>query len=244
MTNEKPKHWPWKTICLHGDSGVGKTTLSATAPHPFFLDSNQGLMSIEGREGFAHVRSTPVLSMRHLDRAYDNMTGTGKKDWTRFRTVVLDHMDDIQGITLDDLTELAAERDDRRQVDDPSQREYGIMGNRMRRYVRKLKRVPMHKIFICSTREDRETGKKRPNLIGALANQLPYYCDIIAFMRTAKDGRRILYLDDSEKWLAKCRAWWIPKKHVVTMDDTKFFTTLLRQIAAGPRSVTRRGEAR
>ena len=234
------------TWCLYGPSGGGKTTLSATAPQPIFLDSNQGLLSIADRPGFEHVRGEDVHDMEDLDRAYDNFTGAGENDWTKkFETIVFDHFDDIQGIVLDQLGDRAADRDrTRRDPDEIAQKEYGIMGNRMRRYLRKFKRVPVHKILICSEAEDRETGKMRPNLVGALKNQLPYFCDHTIYLRIGKNGTRYLHLDGTDEFYAKTRAWWIEDRKIrIDFDDTQTLTRLFDQIAAGPKgSSTRRNE--
>src|SRR5690606_20354627 len=130
---KRPSLSAFYTWVIYADSGVGKTTLAATAPKPFFLDSNVGLLSIDGRPGFEHVRRTPIGNWRQLENAYKNFMGTGSKDWRRFETVVFDHFDDIQGLVLDDLTEQAAEKDPRRPIDETQQREWGIMLNRLRR---------------------------------------------------------------------------------------------------------------
>lgn len=234
-TRGDPGRWKYQTWAIFADSGVGKTTLAATAPRPRFLDSNKGMLSISGRPGFEHVRSFPVSGIKDLDKAYDNFTGTGRRDWTKTGTVVFDHFDDIQALVLDDLTTSAAERDSRRTPDEPTQKDWGVMGNRLRRYIRKFKSLPMHKILIFAVKEDKITGKLVPNLSGQLQGQLPYFCDVIAYMRIAKGGKRMLYLDGTDRYLAKCRAWWLPRrKWVVKMDDTKFMTRLLKLIAAGP----------
>lgn len=234
------------TIVIYGPSGGGKTTLSATAPKPLFLDSNKGLLSIAGREGFDHVRGIDVNSMDDLDRVYDNCTATGKRDWSKkFQTINFDHFDDIQGIILDGLADRAVEKDERRDPDAIEQREYGIMGNKLRRYLRKFKRVPMHKILICSETQDFETGRLRPALIGAMKNQLPYFADHTLYLRIGSKGRRYLHLDPTDDFYAKTRAWWLPeeaRKIRINFNDTKQLTDLLALIAAGPKRKTKRLE--
>lgn len=242
-SSDDPQHWPWKTIVLYGDSGVGKTTLAATAPKPMILDSNMGLLSIDHRPGYEHVRSKPVSSMSHLERYYDRFKGSRKPSWKgRYETVVFDHFDDIQGIVLDELTDAAAERDPRR-LDDPAQKDYGIMGNRLRRHIRKYKSLPVHKIMIHATGMDKVSGKAQPNLIGQLRNQLPYFADIIIYMRVSPKGARYIYLDGTDDYVAKCRAWWIKERRIrVPENDPKFLTNFLARIAAGPRKSTRSGD--
>lgn len=236
----------WFTTVLYGPSGGGKTTLAATAPKPLFADSNQGTMSIADRPGFEHIRGEDVFGVGDLDRIYDNLTGTGKKDWSkRFLTVNFDHWDDIQDIVLNELGEKRVERDERSDPDQIEQREYGIMGNRLRRFLRKFKRVPMHKILICGEKEDRETGRMRPAMVGALAQQLPYFADHTMYLRIGTKGRRFLHLDPTDDFYAKTRAWWLPpelRKIRVRFDDTEFLRKLFARIAAGPRASSTRGD--
>lgn len=227
--------WRWQTWAIYGDSGIGKTTLAATAPQPRFLDSNRGLASIFGRAELAHVRSHPISSLASLERAYDNLTGTGRRDWRRTRTLVLDHFDDIQGLVLDDLTQAAVAKDERRIADDPSQREWGIMGNRLKRYLRRLKALPMHKILIFSVGMDKVSDRAIPNLQGQLRNNLPYFCDVIAYMYARKGERKLSMREKAPRYVAKCRYWWL-KRRVWTFadDDFTMLTRIFRLVAAGP----------
>ncbi len=230
----------FQTICLYAEFGVGKTTLAATAPRPFFLDSNDGMLSCAGRPEFAHVRADYVRGMHDLDLAYDYFTGTGKHDWRKkFDTIVFDHFDDIQGLILDGLAARALEKDDRREVDALERSEYGIMGNKLRRYIRKFKRVPKHKILICGATTDNETGRLRPSIVGGLKTQLPGFCDHVMYLRLGTKGKRYLHLDPTEDFYAKTRAWWLPpeaRKIRIAFDDTTALTTLFELIAAGPKS--------
>ena len=234
------------TTVIYGPSGGGKTTLSGTAPRPLIADSNRGILSIAERPGFEHVRSHDVNSIKDLEDIFDYCSGTGRKNWSKkFGTIVFDHWDDIQDIVLNELGEKRAERDERSDPDAIEQREYGVMGNRLRRFLRKFKRVPMHKILICGEKEDRETGRMRPAMVGALASQLPYFADHTLYLRIGSKGRRFLHLDSTDEFYAKTRAWWLPpeqRKLLVKFDDTKFMTRLLGLIAAGPSGKTRGAE--
>lgn len=221
------------TFGLYAESGVGKTTLAATAPLPRFLDSNQGLLAIQGRPGFEQVRSSPIHTIEQFERAYDNFTGTGKRDWTKHKTVVFDHFDDIQSIVLDELNEETVNRDSRRMRDLADQKEWGIMGNRLKRFIRQYKRLPMHKILIFGVSQDRVTGQIVPNLQGQLRSSIGYFCDFLIYMRIGKGGKRYLHFKPRNEFLAKARPWWWTEDRVlVDPTDTKFLTHLFDRIAA------------
>jgi len=229
----------YQTWAVIGPSGAGKSSLCATADKPLFADSNQGLLSIADVEGLEHVRAVTVSSMADLDEIYDRCSGTavGKKDWSKkYNTIIFDHFEDIQAIILDELVEKAMERDDRRD-DTIEQREYGIMGNKLRRYIRKFKKLPMHKILILGTKVDFDSGQERPNLIGALQSQLPYLVDHTIYLQVKSNGRRILHLNESEHWYAKTRAHWLtPEQRKVPyrLDDMHCLSRLFALVAKGP----------
>lgn len=226
---------------LYGYSGVGKTTLSATAPKPLFLDSNAGTMSVADRVPAG--RRVTIHSMDDLEEAYERLKPGGK--WAKkFKggTVIFDHWDDIQAIVIEQLGEKAALRDDRRDVDELQMKEWGTMGNRLRRYLRKFKRLPYNIILICGEKEDRDTGRMKPSLLGALGSQLPYFVDHTMYLRVGKKGQRFVHLDSTDEFYAKTRARWLKERKLrFREDDTTFLTDLFERIAAGPKS-TNRGE--
>jgi len=210
------------------------------------LDSNQGLTSVAGRPGFEHVHAIDVAGMDDLDRAYNNFSGAGKADWgKKFKSIVFDHFDDIQDLFLNQLGEARAERDERSDPDEVQQREWGIMGSRLRRYLRKFKKVKVHKVLIMGEREDRETGRMAPSMVGALKGQLPFLVDHTMYLRIGKNNKRYLHLDSGDGWYAKTRAWWIPERKIeVPFDDPTFLTRLLDRIVAGPTGTSARHASR
>jgi ABC-type oligopeptide transport system ATPase subunit len=241
--NEKPivADLQWQTMCLYGESGVGKTTVGVTAPKPYVLDSNDGLLSVANKPGLEHVRGDKVTKIADLDDVYAKATGThGSKDWRKkYQSYLYDHFDDIQGIIMDELGERALVKDDRRDVDEWQQKEYGIMYNRLARHLRKWKRVPAHKILICGATSDFDTGVLRPSLIGAMKTKLSYFCDHIVYVRVGKKGSRWMHLDPTDEFYAKTRAWWLPKELRtlrIERDDTTFLTRFFEEVRKGPQA--------
>lgn len=227
----------YPTIGIFGMSGSGKTSVAATADRPIFADSNQGTMAIDHVPELSHVRRKPVRSMIDLDKIYDNMTGTGPKNWAKkFGTVVLDHFDDIQSIILDKLAERAS--DTREEPDQIEQREYGIMANKLRRYLRKMKAIPATKILIMGERMNENEGWMYPSLIGQMRDQLPYFLDHCIYLRVNDKGVRYLHLNPKPgEFYAKTRARWLsPEERKIRfdMDNYTLLTDLVNKIRRGP----------
>lgn len=228
----------YPTLGIFGMSGAGKTSLAATADRPLFADSNKGTMVLDHVPELAHVRRRPVRDMKDLDRIYDNMTGTGGKNWSkRYGTVVLDHFDDIQSIILDKLAERAS--DTREEPDQIEQREYGIMANKLRRYLRKMKEIPAVKILIMGERLNEHEGWMYPSLIGQMRDQLPYFLDHCLYLRVNDKGVRYVHLDPKPgEFYAKTRARWMPRdERKIRFDEDNFtlIAELMEKIRRGPR---------
>lgn len=234
-----------RTIVLAGQFGSGKTTLAAGAPRPKIFDSDKGLLSLQGRPGFefAMAQAEDVSSIKQLERCYDNFTGTGKRDWRKkYDTIVHDRFEDIQQIGLEEMQEGIVERNSSRDIDSIDKKEWGRIGNRMSRYVRRMRKIPQWKIFVTGVQEDRDTGILVPKIKGGFRQELPGLVDHVMFLRVGKHGVRYLHLDPQpDEFYAKTRAWWLSKEErkIKIPDPAKdpyFFTKFLEMLAAGPRA--------
>jgi len=234
----------WLTVVLYGPFGVGKTSLALTAPRPVVLDSDEGLLSVADlpHTGPKLAGKASVSKVRHLDAAYANCRGVGEEDWRkRFRSIIFDRFDVMQQIVLDEYGAKRKQRDDRADPDEIDKRTYGLMGNKLRRYIRLFKQVPMHKIFITGEAED-DDARMRPSLVGALKEQLPGYADLTIYLSMGKKQKRLIYIRPTDRFYAKTRARWLTSEQRVIpydVNDTKTLTNLFALIAAGPKGVNR-----
>jgi len=225
------------TIGIFGLSGGGKTSVAATAPRPIFADSNEGTMSLDHVPELAHVRRMRIASMKHLSKLYDNLTGTGDRNWKgKFDTAVFDHFDDIQQIILAELAERA--QDNREEPDQIEMREWGVMANKLRRYLRLMKTLPMTKVLIMGEKFMEQEGWMYPSLQGQMRDQLPYFLDHCIYLRVNDKGVRYLHLDPKPgEYYAKTRARWFTKeerKIRFDLDNYTLLTDLITKIQQGP----------
>lgn len=225
------------TIVIFGPSGAGKTKLAAGAPLPHFMDSNKGVLTLDGIPELRHVRGNDVNSMDDLDELLDHFLGKRKPDFRRvFKSSILDHFDDIQAIVKEAIGLRAAAKDDRIDPDELEGKKWDTLNTKLVRYLRKFKRVRTVKILICGEKEGKD-GRMIPALQGRLGTGLPYFADHIMYLRLGPKNRRILYLKPTSEVYAKTRSHWLPKelwRQEVRWDDHTFLTRLLDTIAAGP----------
>lgn len=230
-------HTLYPTIGIFGMAGSGKTSLAATAGKILVADSNEGTMSIDHVPQFSASKRVRVKSMSDLDTIHDNMTGTGRKDWRkRFNALSLDHFDDIQAIILDRLSEKAS--DTREEPDQIELREYGIMANKLRRYLRKMKEIPVTKILIMGEKMNDNENWMYPSLIGQMRDQLPYFLDHCIYLRVNDKGVRYVHLDPKPgAFYAKTRARWLsPEERKIRfdLDNYTLLADLIEKIRRGP----------
>lgn len=225
------------TIGIFGMSGIGKTTLSATAGKLIVADSNEGTTSLDHVPEFQSVKRVRIHDTSDLDELYDNLTGTGNKDWSKkFKAVSFDHFDDIQQIILGKLAERA--QDARDEPDEIQQREWGIMANKLRRYLRKMKRLPLTKILIMGEKYMEQEDWMYPSLQGQMREAMPYFLDHCIYVRMNDKGVRYLHLDPKPgKFYAKTRAWWLtPEERKIRFDhgNRTLLADLIKKIQQGP----------
>lgn len=231
----------YATIALHGFSGVGKTTVAATAPGPvIILNKDNGLSSLLHLPQFKDVEQEDIKDVAHFERCLKNLRGIGKRDWSKkFKTVIVDDAPSIQAMIMEELQEQAAAKDDRFELDESTQRMYGVMGSKLSRWVRSIKMIPMHRILVCSSVTAKDDGMLIPGLIGAMKFKLPHMTDALIYMRMAKgnSGDRVLCLEGTDEYLAKTRYHWMPKKIVIKSGNRSgTMTQLIKMIPQGPKA--------
>lgn len=171
-------------ILVYGEPGVGKTVLLGTAAdHPetsplLILDIEGGMMPLRGKKG---IEVVPVRSLEELENVHAKLhmdkTGT-------YKTVGIDTLNELHDL---DMKSIIARRDSNRpdlKGEPPSQREWGIARDHMRKIVRAFRDLPMNTIFIAhsNTDKDDQVNIYAPMLSGKLQKEIPGFMDIVGYM--------------------------------------------------------------
>jgi hypothetical protein len=202
------------TLLLHGHSGVGKSTLAATAPGPILiLDAEAGSEYLEGRQvtwdpsaeappeaGEWDFCIVNVLNYETVVRAYEWLA-TGEHP---FRSVILDSVSEIQQRSIDSIAGASQMK----------RENWGELLRTVAAQLRKFRDLKAHPtnplwavIFVCMTTD--KDGKFSPLVQGGLKDFLPYYVDVVGWLATEENefGQQIhnLYIGPSDEYLAKER---------------------------------------
>jgi hypothetical protein len=172
-------------VLVFGDSGVGKTTLIATAPNPIIISAEAGLLSISDTE----IPVIEVNTVDDFDEAYEMVTS---EDFSEYETICVDSATEIAEVVL---------ADGKRNNKD-GRAAYGHMNDRVLELLKKFRDINDKHVYItCKMAriEDVNSGiaKYKGMMPGkTLVQNLPYLFDEILCLQIAEDddGESFRYL--------------------------------------------------
>ena len=154
-------------VLVYGDSGMGKTTLCATAPAPIIISAESGLLSLR-------KFSIPVIEVKTIDQLTEAYNWALQSAEARqFATFCIDSISEIGEVVLANA---------KKQVKDPRQA-YGELIEKMTMTIRAFRDLPGKHVYMAAKMEpmkDELSGvvKYGPGMPGSkLGPQLPYYFD-------------------------------------------------------------------
>lgn len=178
-------------MLVYGAPGVGKTTFASTSEKPFFIDLENGALSICDK----HLTMTIVTNIKEFNEGIDYALKNG------FKSICIDSLTRYFDFLMDDV--LARERRVKPQIQD-----YGTIVTEVKRLLWMLQSKSVNTIFICAEKEVEEDGriKYRPALSSGLITTIPGIMDVVGYMYVTATNERRLSVNASHKFYAKHRA--------------------------------------
>ncbi len=182
------------TLVVHGESGVGKSWLGATAPGPvLIIDAEGGTSWVPGvKVQWDVTKGTPPPTPAEGEivvASVKSFTSLGLiLQWLQsgkhpFRSVVVDSLTEVQKRCLDNITGVEA----------ADQRAWGEVLRKMEGLVRAFRDLTIPNgvptldsvVFIAGSQV--KDGITRPHLQGQLGNTLPYFVDAVGYLYLAQN---------------------------------------------------------
>lgn len=186
MANTKTLEATTMKILMYGPSGCGKTTLAASFPEPHFVDLDNGMLSVAGKDiNYITINSretvdpdflalfpkkgdhTPFLKAQMYIEHLANTLGEGQ-------TLVIDSFSFLNDYVLEHVLKLAGQKLPRIQ-------DWGAAQKMLEKTLEALNNVECNLIVIAHEQfvKDEESGfiSWLPLTIGKLATKLPIYFD-------------------------------------------------------------------
>lgn len=211
--------------CLvYGASGVGKTTLCATAPKPLILAAENGLLSIRK---FA-IDYVAITSINELLGILDELASN-----TDYETICLDSVSEIVDHCLFGIERKLKSRDARHV--------YPEVRSIVLHILKKLIALPQHIIVTCKQQHKEVADQQTvtcPAVAGTrLSNDLAYMFDMVFYLRVVNKQRYII-ANAGENFVAKDRTNLLTAPVLV---GNNFFVSLISKFKTG---VTSNGQGK
>ena len=223
-------------ILLHGESGVGKSPIAATAPAPrLHIDT-------ENRARFTKGRKIPWDPYREAPPEagdWDTCVVPGRDfqtilrifEWLNsgqheFKSVIIDSITELQKRARDEIFESGAGAG-KGASDDMNERRWGILLNKMEKVVREYRDLVVHPVkpiecVVFTALVDDKKGRFRPFVQGSLAISLPGFVDVIGYLFTEQDetgqsgpAQRRMLVQPSDLYVAKDSTSELPSGGIV-----------------------------
>ena len=177
-------------MLVYGVSGAGKTFMLQTAPNPFILSSESGLLSLAGCD----IPAAEITSEKALKEAYDYCL---KSDYD---TICIDSISDIAESLL---AEYKGKFSDGRQS-------YGALGDTMNKYLRLFRDIKGKNVVFIAKEVSKETSgvtTAAPSMPGqSLTTNIPYVVDLVLRIVPDKKGNRLLHTKSTFTQICKDRS--------------------------------------
>jgi hypothetical protein len=171
--------------CVYGRAGVGKTVLCATAPSPFIISAEKGLLSLSR----VNLPAVEITSIQELRQIGDWVTQSFEA--RQFATFCLDSITEIAEKVL--ATEKARNRDPRKA--------YGETQDQILVEFRRFRDLAGPNVYFTAKQDIQKDpmggGVARPWMPGQqLPQAMPYFFDEVFQLNVAKDanGQQFRYL--------------------------------------------------
>lgn len=210
-------------LCVHGDSGIGKTTSLRTLPEAstLILCPERGVVPLRNHN--YHV--SPLNSwddVREAVRTFSNGKPVEVEKGKPIKILVFDSLTECNELAKRQILEdrkgktkerTGGEREIPKGIYDEqfTIEDWGLLGIRMGRFVSAVARLPVHTLFtaLSDYRENKKTGetKKVPALNGRMSFECPAQFDVMVHMEVATDSEgksiRLWRCQPSENIVAK-----------------------------------------
>ncbi len=219
---------------VYGESGIGKTTLLATAPSPLIISIEGGLLTLADKD----IPVAEVHSFKEIDDIHTWLQKS--KEAAKYKTICTDSMSEEAELIL--AEEMQKTKDGRQA--------YGAMADLMAYSIRGFRDLPKHTVFTAKVRKivDDTTGVIRyfPSVPGQqLLNNLPYFFDEVFRMdfgmTKKKPSTQYRYIDTvgSRQFICKDRSGKLNPKEPA--DLTHIFNKILskpKAVKAAPKKAS------
>jgi len=211
IISTKDAHQDGVKMIVYGASGVGKTTLIRTAPNPFIISSESGLLSLADQD----IPAVEVKTEDDLKEVYEYVLKS------KYDTICLDSLSDIAETLLSGYKDKFS---DGRQA-------YGKLNDVMSKYIRLFRDIKGKNVYMTAKEAKVEINGvivAQPSMPGStLTINLPYFVDMVLRLESSKKEDRVIHSKASFTQVCKDRSNKLDAKEVPNLGH------IIRKITGG-----------
>lgn len=212
-------------ILIWGNSGSGKSWLSATAPKPLVI-----LTEANGAVSVGHSnKNADIVTISSADDLRKIAMMAKKGELKKYDTLVFDSLTECQKLFKD---EIVGNRDQMKI------QEWGLLANRMLKFIRLIRDLPFH--IICTALADKNTDDQGaiisnlPQFEGKkTANEIMQYFSAVGYLFATNE-----IVDDKPVHIRKLmfeptRTWFVKPCHPLTNLEDPNMSKIIKAIVSG-----------
>jgi AAA domain-containing protein len=174
----------FRNLLVYGNSGIGKTQLIGSSDEVpelrkvLMMDAEGGSMTLE--HSYPNVDIVRVTNWKQVAEVIQFLENSNHD----YSTLCLDSLTELQKFNMYSVL-VDPRRKDERDPDVADMHDWGKNLEQMRRFVRRVRDMPMHTLFTALVSEDKDkTGKTliKPGFPGKLRNEIAAFLDIVCYM--------------------------------------------------------------
>jgi phage nucleotide-binding protein len=180
--------WTHLSMMVYGGFGVGKTWFAGTSAQQkelgpvLLVDCDGGGRTLRGKPQFKGIKIVRMLDFRGFNKVYEMLDGNPNA----FGTVILDNLNEIHNMAMALQMQEVVKKDPTREVEVPSQREYGIVRAQIRKLIMYFNNLEVNLIVTCHAdlHKDDVDGRIyiRPAVAGKLHYEIPGLLGIVGYL--------------------------------------------------------------
>lgn len=204
---------PYVKMVLHGSEGVGKTTFTADAPNPTYVDFERSTDTLEGDERYKQI---PVLHPNGVDIKMKDVFAYTKAAVGKYSTIIFDTVTSMQIFYMNEYMQEIERKNSSRDKYIRYQGDFNYATNELTDFFLFLQNAPINVIFNAHsdfiTNEEGRLVQIRPSLTPRVWGNLRAFISVVAYYEKITSGvganaktERRLYLNPTNTITAKNR---------------------------------------
>lgn len=180
---------------IYGQPGVRKSSYAFTAPKPVMFDFDEGCHRIDAKFRGLYIPAEQL-------RRWEDVASIDPNDFQEFETFIFDSVTKMMDYLQDYVIRQNAKNG--KAGGGLSLQGYGALGEAFRSFIKKIRVMGKHVVFVAHDKESKEgdTTRLRPDIVGSNLGVVTKDADLIGYMEMVNNVS-VIQFSPTERFYAK-----------------------------------------